>query len=62
MDNITTTKLLEENNQNHILRFWDSYNDDQKKNIISQIKSIDFSLLNKLYQQSEFYGMKYLFC
>ncbi len=45
-------KLLEDNNQNHILRFWDSYNDEQRKKFLSQIESIDFTLLKQLYKQA----------
>ena len=44
--------LLEKYNQEHILIFWDQYNDSQKSNFIKQIESIDFDLLNGLYKKN----------
>ncbi|NOG44306.1 MAG: UDPGP type 1 family protein [Calditrichaeota bacterium] len=41
-------KLLKKNGQEHILQFWDEYSDLQKREIIKQIDSIDFPLLEKL--------------
>lgn len=43
--------LLKNNNQEHLLKFWDQLNESQKNNFIKQIESIDFKMLNILYKR-----------
>lgn len=42
-------KILTENKQTHVLQFWDSITRDQREQLSTQIKSIDFRLLNRLF-------------
>ena len=44
---------LKEFGQEHILRFWSRLNTEQKANLLAQIDSIDFTLLNKLISQTK---------
>lgn len=44
--------LLKKYNQDHVLMFWDQYNESQKSNFIKQIESIDFELLADLYKKA----------
>lgn len=46
-------KILELNNQTHIIKFIEKANDKQKENIIEQINKIDFEQLNNLYKLSK---------
>ena len=39
-------KLLEENNQEHLLKYYDELNDTQKANLLDQISKLDFSLID----------------
>jgi UDP-N-acetylglucosamine pyrophosphorylase len=46
-------KILKENNQEHLLRYINLANDDQKKTLIDEIKGIDFTNLKRLYNTSK---------
>ena len=39
-------KLLEENNQEQLLKYYDELNDTQKANLLDQISKLDFSLID----------------
>lgn len=40
-------KLLSENGQEHVLRFWDRLNDAEKASLLSQVEELDFSSIAK---------------
>ncbi len=42
----TVKELLEKHDQTHLLKYYDQLGDNQKKELINQIESIDFSLLD----------------
>ena len=42
-------EILKNNNQEHIFKYLDMANDEQKQQIINQIENIDFEQLNQLY-------------
>lgn len=44
--------LLKKYNQEHILKFYDELNDEEKMSILSTIESIDFDLINALYSNT----------
>ena len=45
-------KILKENNQEHLLKYIDMVNEEQRKNLIEEIGKIDFEQLNALYNIS----------
>ena len=65
-------KLLEENNQEQLLKYYNELSDTQKANLLDQISKLDFSLIdlikNKSYrhvkihnvQKTRRYGIFYL--
>ena len=42
---------LEQNNQEHILRFWDKLDQSQRDMLLAQIDTIDFKLMNRLIER-----------
>ena len=40
-------KLLSENGQEHVLRFWDRLNDAEKASLLAQVEELDFSSIAK---------------
>jgi UDP-N-acetylglucosamine pyrophosphorylase len=52
MDNIKTIERVNRYDQKHILKFWDQLNENQKTELLKQIESIDFELLEKLYKKA----------
>lgn len=45
-------KTLEENNQGHLLKFWPDLNDDEKRNLLAEIKEIDVPAINQFFKVS----------
>jgi len=45
-------KLLEKYNQQHIIKFYNRLNSDEKETLLKQIENIDFELMSKLYGQA----------
>lgn len=43
-------QILQNNNQNHLLMFYDKLNENKKEELLNQIFSIDFAILEKLYE------------
>lgn len=43
-----TKKLLEKHNQGHLLAFWDQLNEDEKQNLLTQIRQLDFAKIDDL--------------
>lgn len=48
--------LLKENSQEHLLKYIDIANDEQKEKLINEIENIDFEQLNRLYKTSKTMG------
>ena len=48
--------LLKENSQEHLLKYIDIANDEQKEKLINEIENIDFEQLNRLYKTSKTVG------
>ncbi len=46
-------KVLKENNQEHVLKFYNELSDKDKANILSQISKIDFRLVKSLYNNKD---------
>ncbi len=44
-------ELVERYNQEHLLKFYDEKNDEDKEKLLDQILTIDFDLMNKLYDK-----------
>ena len=42
--------MLKKYNQEHLLKFYDELNDEEKNHLLSQIKSIDFDEMKGLYE------------
>ena len=45
-------KVLKKYGQEHLLLKYDEMNDEQKKELLDQIKTIDFDLMQRLYEQA----------
>ena len=45
-------ELLTENHQEHLLKYIDNANEEQRKNLINQIENLDFNRINSLYKIS----------
>ena len=45
-------QILKEYGQEHLLLKYDEMNEDQKKELLDQIKTIDFDLMKKLYEKA----------
>ena len=45
-------KILKDNNQEHLLLKYDDLNEKGKETLLKQIENIDFSLINKLYNEA----------
>lgn len=48
----TYKELLTENHQEHLLKYIDNANEEQRKNLINQIENLDFNRINRLYKIS----------
>lgn len=48
----TYKELLTENHQEHLLKYIDNANEEQRKNLINQIENLDFNRINSLYKIS----------
>lgn len=48
MDYNSALKILKENNQEHLLTFWKELSDKQRQNLLDEIRTIDFELINEL--------------
>lgn len=48
----TYKELLTENHQEHLLKYIDNANEEQRKNLIKQIENLDFNRINSLYKIS----------
>ncbi len=48
-----TIKRVYENNQEHVFRYWDELGDPEKRELLEELKDIDFKLLVRLYNQKE---------
>lgn len=48
----TYKELLTENHQEHLLKYIDNANEEQRKNLINQIENLDFNGINSLYKIS----------
>ena len=46
-------QILKDNNQTHLQKYIDMCNEEERKNLIKEIESIDFDKLNKLYKISK---------
>ena len=46
-------KTLKEHNQEHLLLKYDELNDEQKEELLNQIESIDFDLMERLYEKAK---------
>lgn len=46
-----TLNNLKKFNQEHLLNFYNELNDEEKENLLNQISSIDFNLMQNLYAQ-----------
>ena len=44
-----TLEILKKENQEHLLRFYNELNSEEKENLLAQIDSIDFNLMKELY-------------
>jgi len=44
-------RLLADNGQGHVLRFWDDLGETQRAALLEQVAAIDFSLMNRLIEQ-----------
>ena len=40
-------------NQEHVFEYWDSLNHEEKKELLFELSSVNFELMNKLYQEIE---------
>ena len=45
-------KKLKEYNQEHLLLYYDKLTDEQKEELIEQVKNIDFDLMKELYEST----------
>ena len=45
-------KLVKKYNQEHLLKFYDELDEEKKKELLDQILSIDFELMEKLYKDA----------
>lgn len=45
-------KLLEACGQSHVLKFWDELNEAQQKELLAQVKSIDFKAALQMWQKA----------
>ena len=48
----TYKELLTENHQEHLLKYIDNANEEQRKNLINRIENLDFNRINSLYKIS----------
>ena len=45
--------ILNKHRQEHVLNFWNELDEDEKINLIKQLKNIDFEKIEKLYENSK---------
>ena len=48
----STMQILKKYNQEQLLNFYNELTNDEKQKLLSQINSIDFDMVNTLYEQS----------
>ena len=51
----STMQILKKYNQEQLLNFYNELTNDEKQKLLSQINSIDFDMVNTLYEQSHFF-------
>ena len=49
-------RYLKELSQTQILRFWDELNEEERKNLLKQIESTDFSVIDNFYHHEKLDG------
>lgn len=45
--------ILQKYNQEHLINFYEELNNDEQENLLNQILSIDFDLMQKLYETTK---------
>ncbi len=48
-----TIEIVYEYNQDHVFKYWESLDDEMKKNLLEELKGIDFDMLKELFESSD---------